>query len=318
MREVTIFDLSLPQKRRTIHADSGLLEMSPDEIDLQLTLYSGSMTEVSLQEPAKLQRNFFRTDFLKVRGVGNQFENDAPDRSYKSDREMTICELQTRVEHAARTRDSSWQVLWRYDRKTARAMQPDKLQYGLGAAYCRVLGALHVKTAAAAALQDPLPRHPAPSTGVVVDGDDSMSASSRGVIVEGTKLQFSSAQFIVDTNSVEIEKKFAIAAACFIFVLLGAPIALRFPRGGVGMTIGVSLAVFGLYYVGLIVGETVADRDYLSPFWGMWSANFILGTIGLVLTVRLGHEGTTNRGSETTELIDRVRRRVVRAFRRKR
>ena len=27
---------------------------------------------------------------------------------------------------------------------------------------------------------------------------------------------------------------------------------------------------------------------------------------------------TTNRGSETTELIDRVRRRVVRAFRRKR
>ena len=318
MREVTIFDLSLPQKRRTIHADSGLLEMSPDEIDLQLTLYSGSMTEVSLQEPAKLQRNFFRTDFLKVRGVGNQFENDAPDRSYKSDREMTICELQSRVEHAAKTRDSSWQVLWRYDRKTARALQPDKLQNGLGAAYCRVLGALRVKTAAAAVPQDPVPRHVAPSTGVYGADGDSLPESSRGVIVEGTRIQFANAQNIVDGHSVEIEKKFAIAAACFIFVLLGAPIALRFPRGGVGMTIGVSLAVFGLYYVGLIVGETVADRDYLSPFWGMWSANFILGAIGLVLTVRLGHEGTTNRGSETTELLDRARRRVVRVFRRRR
>ena len=222
------------------------------------------------------------------------------------------------MEHAARTRDSSWQVLWRFDRKTARALQPDKLQNGLGAAYCRLLGALHVKTAAAAGLQDPVPRHVAPSTGVVVEGDDSMPESSRGVIVEGTKIQFANAQNIVDGHSVEIEKKFAIAAACFIFVLLGAPIALRFPRGGVGMTIGVSLAVFGLYYVGLIVGETVADRDYLSPFWGMWSANFILGALGLVLTVRLGHEGTTNRGSETTELLDRARRRVVRAFRRRR
>jgi lipopolysaccharide export system permease protein len=116
---------------------------------------------------------------------------------------------------------------------------------------------------------------------------------------------------------VEIEKKFAIAVACFIFVLLGAPIALRFPRGGVGMTIGVSLSVFGLYYVGLIVGETMADRDYMTPFWGMWSANIILGMIGLVLMVRLGREGTTNRGSETTELLDRARRRVARLVRRR-
>jgi hypothetical protein len=62
----------------------------------------------------------------------------------------------------------------------------------------------------------------------------------------------------------------------------------------------------------------MADRDYVSPFWGMWAANIILGAIGLALTVRLGHEGTTNRGSETTELLDRARRRVVRAFRRRR
>jgi lipopolysaccharide export system permease protein len=102
-----------------------------------------------------------------------------------------------------------------------------------------------------------------------------------------------------------------------VFVLLGAPIALRFPRGGVGMTIGVSLAVFGLYYVGLIVGETIADRDWVTPFVGMWAANMLFGAIGLVLTIRLGREGTTNRGSETTELIDRVRRRMARLVRRR-
>ena len=154
MREVTIYDLTLPQKRRIIHADSGLLEMSANQVDLQLTLFSGSMSEVSLAEPAKLQRNFFRTDFLLVRGVGNQYESESPDSMYKSDREMTICELQTRVERAARTRDSAWQVLWRFDRKTARTLQPDALRSGLGGAYCRLLGALHVQTAGAAELQD--------------------------------------------------------------------------------------------------------------------------------------------------------------------
>lgn len=324
MREVTIFDLSLPQKRRIIHSDSGLLEMSPDQVDLLLTLYSGSMTEVSLQEPAKLQRNFFHTDFVKVRGVGNQFESASPDSMYKSDREMTICELQTQVERAAKTRDSAWRVLWRWDRKAAQQMQPDKLRPGLGAAYCGMLKAMNVKTAAAATVQDTTVKAPvrappvyAPSTGQVV-ASDTMSPNIRSVLAEGTKIQFASAQDIVDGHSVEIEKKFAIAVACFIFVLLGAPVALRFPRGGVGMTIGVSLAVFGLYYVGLIVGETLADRDYLSPFWGMWSANFILGTVGLWLTIRLGSEGTTNRGSETSEMLDRLRVRARRLIRRRR
>ena len=46
-----------------------------------------------------------------------------------------------------------------------------------------------------------------------------------------------------DAYDVEIQKKFALSAACIVFVLLGAPVALRFPRGGVGLTIGVSLGV---------------------------------------------------------------------------
>jgi len=343
MREVTIFDLSLPQKRRTIQADSGLLELSPDQVDLLLTLYSGSMTEVSLQKPGELQRNFFHTDFVKVRGVGNQYESESPDSMYKSNREMTICELQAYVQKAAVSRDSAWRILYKYDRKAAAALQPDVLRPGLGTAYCRLLSAMNVKTAGAAGVtgavkaraqgaveaQDsvkaqaaapgpPLPHRGimAPSTGLIAD--EPLTPSAIQVILEGTKLQFLNAADIVDGHSVEIEKKFAIAIACFVFVLLGAPIALRFPRGGVGMTIGVSLAVFGLYYVGLIVGETMADRGYVTPFWGMWAANFILGTIGLVLTVRLGREGTTNRGSETTELLDRARRRVVRLVRRRR
>ncbi len=364
MQDVTIYDLSPPMKRRTIHADSGLLELSTNQTDLLLTLFSGSMTEVSLQEPARLQRNFFQTDFIKVRGVGNQFEAESPDSTYKSDREMSICELHTRAARAAAARDSVWKVMYRFDKKQALKLQPDVYHPGLGGAYCRALAFFGVRPARAAtlpqaaakpaaaptpvvqspAVQSPAAQAPTPATtrppsAGPGDGDpsvparpfntlppaarmiasgDTTASTSRTLIAEGTKLEFLNASNIVDSHTVEIEKKFAIAVACFVFVLLGAPIALRFPRGGVGMTIGVSLAVFGLYYVGLIVGETMADRDYVTPFWGMWAPNFILGTIGIALTLRLGREGTTNRGSETTELLDRARRRVVRLVRRRR
>ncbi len=104
---------------------------------------------------------------------------------------------------------------------------------------------------------------------------------------------------------VEIQKKFALSAACIVFVLIGAPIALRFPRGGVGLVIGVSLGVFAIYYVGLIAGESLADRAFLTPFWAMWAANVILTIVGLVAP---GAHGTRGR--------DVARRRPVGADRR--
>ena len=43
----------------------------------------------------------------------------------------------------------------------------------------------------------------------------------------------------------------------------------------------------------------------------MWAANIVLGTVGIVLTARLGSEGSTHRGSETSEwwsrLVDRIK-----------
>jgi lipopolysaccharide export system permease protein len=136
------------------------------------------------------------------------------------------------------------------------------------------------------------------------------------ILAEGVRIQLAESQRIIDGNQVEIEKKFAIAAACVVFALLGAPIALRFPRGGVGLTIGVSLGVFGMYYVGLIGGETLARRGWLSPFWAMWTANFVLLVIGGWLTARLGSEGTTARGSEASELLNRLRERLASLLRR--
>ncbi len=96
--------------------------------------------------------------------------------------------------------------------------------------------------------------------------------------------------------AVEVQKKFALSMACFVFVLFGPPIALRFPRGGVGVTIGVSLVVFGAYYVCLMAGETLADKGTVEPVIAMWAANVIFTLAGLVLLLRVEKTADGSRG----------------------
>ena len=106
---------------------------------------------------------------------------------------------------------------------------------------------------------------------------------------------------------VEIQKKFSLAAACIVLVLVGAPIALRFPTGGVGLVFGVSFLIFAIYYVGLIGGEALSDKAIIAPFWAMWAVNIIFAIVGLLLMTRMGHEGVTSRGGGFGETIDSVR-----------
>lgn len=435
MREVTIYDLSDPMRRRTIYADSGSMAFTEDGSDLQLVLYDGFMQEVPKETPTQLQRLYFKTDLVRVPGVANAFERDSND-TYKSDREMSVCELQSEVARYERDYFRSYDDFQR----ASEAMQKDpraqvELQpslpitqgppqrsrvRSLGRAYCDgiayvqrlalveqarnaavqlagvvlprnawaqeapgvpaaampLVGALRQQEApkrdtlkgdrarAATATQDTVKRDTTPAVppGVVtadsarrrdeailrqraglppatsapgqpVTAADSAAADSatraralgaspndlsgRGlapsmgggitqsanVVMETARSQMLTARSQMNQFAVEIQKKFAISMACVIFVLLGAPIALRFPRGGVGLVIGVSLAVFGLYYVGLIAGEALADRAILTPFWAMWSANILFTIVAIILLARMGHETATSRGGDLSEVL---------------
>ena len=100
LRDVMIIDLSDPLRRRTIHADSGRMGMSRNMSDLELTLYDGYSQEIPKEEPGKLQRLFFNIDFIRVRGVADTLQRTEED-AYKSDREMSVCEMQAQVSQAA-------------------------------------------------------------------------------------------------------------------------------------------------------------------------------------------------------------------------
>jgi lipopolysaccharide export system permease protein len=127
------------------------------------------------------------------------------------------------------------------------------------------------------------------------------------VDVNYAKTRLDEARHQMNRYGIEIQKKFSLAAACIVFVLVGAPIALRFPRGGVGLVIGASFLVFAIYYIGLIGGESLANKGIISPFWAMWADNIIFLLAGLLLISRMGHEGVTTRGGRLGELMDSVR-----------
>ena len=89
---------------------------------------------------------------------------------------------------------------------------------------------------------------------------------------------------------VEIHKKFSIPVACILFVLLGAPLGVMSKKGGFAVSTSLSFGFFLIYYVLLIGGEEMADRNILSPPVGMWTPNLIILLIAFYLLVQIIRE----------------------------
>jgi lipopolysaccharide export system permease protein len=449
MREVTIYDMSDASRRRTIIADSGSLGMAPNRSDLVMTLYNGVMQDVPTQNPEQLQRLFFKTDLIRVKGVANQFQKTAATES-RSAREQSVCQMQSDVDEATKNYESARESfeqnlgmarafkvkldssVYKLDPKPARRRT-------LGGMYCALLKKLHVPELEAQSVRPPVPpnlvqdsvKRPAGASTASVSharsdstqGDSARKDSAHrdstrrdsvrravarhdsirrdsvrrdsvrrdsvrralatrqpqrptpgsfgqlptpsskptpraptpprllpnqrlqgqrvpgfpnGIppnlppdvvkrlrmqngmtgaapppymtpsIIESARFRMQDAQRTINNVDVEIHKKFALAAACFVFVLIGAPIALRFPRGGVGLTIGASLLVFAIYYIGLIAGASLGSNGIIPPWIAMWATNVIFGIIGILLVIRMGKEGSTARGGGET--FDNIKR----------
>jgi lipopolysaccharide export system permease protein len=327
MREVTIYDMADPTRRRTIYADSGNMRMSKGLTDLELTLYNGNMQDVPTANPNELQRLYFDIDLIRVRGVGNQFQKTSAD-SYKSDREMTICEMQAAQDKA---REEHERIRKEFVRKRAELVKSKAMlgkglsdaktsapwDVGLGRLYCNALALFVPKKAHAQAVSSTprgtigqtvssTPRAVLPPPSVAVSQPLSNAAADQALL-DGMRSRLQDSATIMNAYGVEIHKKFALAVACFVFVLLGAPIALRFPRGGVGLTIGVSLFVFAAYYICLIAGESIAKRGLMPAVVSMWMANVIFGLIALWMLTKIGQEGSTARGGDLREMLGTIR-----------
>jgi lipopolysaccharide export system permease protein len=328
MRDVTIYDLGDATRRRTVYADSGNMVMSPNRTDLQLTLYSGTVQDVPTSTPDQLQRMYFDTELIRVKSVGNEFQKSKND-TFKGEREMSVCEMQRNAaiasKNLANARREFLKKMAEAKRRNVKLSKDvlntkinDPITLGLGRAYCALLAQLRVKSLGAqAAPRNPQRQKPSRQAEISaalqkagkpaprLDSGEDLAAQVPGQL-EGIRIRVEDARRTGNAYEVEIQKKFALAAACFVFLLLGPPIALRFPRGGVGLTIGVSLVVFALYYVGLIAGESLARRGIVPPVISMWGANIIFTAVALWLLSRMGKEDTSGRRGDLHDLLDQI------------
>jgi lipopolysaccharide export system permease protein len=449
MREVVIYDLADPTRRRTIYADSGSISLASNGRDMEMELHHGQMQLVETERPGQLDRLFYRHDLITIRDVAKDFEKSKSTMENRGDRELGVCAMQKRLRIANASyleAKADFEEMIRISKlpRSARPTKPvhrppraPKEPHNIAYLYCHVLARLiGVKKAEAAEVrsaalhrpvQDTVPKRsqdsavkrvvqdsaarraaqdsavkrdsvrkaaadsvarahgasvpggtggtvivgtsrppapgspgarpvPVPAQSQQVPAPGTVPPPVRGTVpVPGTvpppgpaqstfqdpflaksapeslravgqrqanaaeeiaenasraaenKLRLDTSRRAKNRYEIEIHKKFALAAACLIFVVLGAPLALRFPRGGVGLVLLVSLVVFALYYVGLIGGESLANKGLVPPFWAMWGTNVVLTVIGLVLLFRMGREESSGRGGNWGDRLDRLR-----------
>jgi lipopolysaccharide export system permease protein len=82
--------------------------------------------------------------------------------------------------------------------------------------------------------------------------------------------------------AVQWHKILAQAIACIAMFLIGAPLGAIIKKGGLGVPVLMSILFFIIFYVLSLMGEKWAKQATLSVPLGMWMANIILVSIGLL------------------------------------
>ena len=259
LEDVVIYDERLPSRSRTIYADSGGIAFNDTQTDLYLTLHGGVMQEQVHDKPGSFGRLFFDRLVMRVQGVSNELERSDLG-GFRGDREMSVEQLEERVD-ASRDR--------------ARGVEEESRIYARSLARLYAEGDLDVEATEVADSDSVDVREGAIRMAVRRSAPWEVSSQFNSY-----RMQVQSARSQASRFAVEIHKKASIPAACIVFVLIGAPIALRWPLGGVALVVAVSFGVFVAYYVALVGGEELADSLILSPFWSMWAPNVLFGLIG--------------------------------------
>lgn len=275
---VTLYDHTNPVKNIVITAERGAISFSPDYRKIIMMLFTGEIHELDMQDRTAYRKVRFEQHRIAMDVEGFDFERSATSAFSRGDRELSAPAMLLVV-------DSLAGVL---------RGQVDDLNSMMAAEMDAAL-----RGHWSGSLTGPaIPPGPEPTTTLIRARTLNTAITTIAFRVEALERQ-------INQYWVEIHKKYAIPAACIIFVLVGAPLGIMARRGGFGIAATLSLGFFVLYWTFLIGGEKLADRAILSPFWGMWGANIIIGAMGLYLTFRVGRETILINWSVFEHLIPR-------------
>ncbi|MEO7136125.1 MAG: LptF/LptG family permease [Gemmatimonadales bacterium] len=349
LRGVTIYDVGGEASRRIIYADSGSMAYSEGQTDLSLRLYNGSIHQFRPAEPTRFQLTYFTVNDIRVKNVYDELRRNTSE-SIRGDREMSTCEMlavvrEAKDEQVEARRERAELVV--HDLRALLALPPlppalavesDSATGG----YCNWLKSVQELILPGTAEAQTPAQVPRPGAGAKVPAPGPAQArppqtpapvqipklpvTPRGKVTLSNWSEVASAADRVreadrraDRFAVEVHKKWAISMACITFVIIGIVLALRFPRGGIGLVIGGGTLIFAIHYIGLTAGESLADRGHVAPWFAMWAPNIVLTVLGLFGVLWVSRQSGSTRGGDLREVIDgighflrRLRGRVLR------
>ena len=335
LKGVTIYDVGGEASRRIIYADSGSMAYAEGQTDLTLRLFDGSIHQYRPAEPTRFQLTYFSVNDIRVKNVYDELQRNTSE-SIRGDREMSTCEMLAVVREAkeeqVETRRERGELILRDLRALLAlpplpalpATKPDSAAGG----YCNWLKSVQelvlpatVKAQAPAQVRTPPTGRSARAAGPRIQIQSpqtpgqvhppKLPAAQRGKVPLSNWSEVASAADKVreadrraDRYAVEVHKKWAISMACITFVIIGIVLALRFPRGGIGLVLGGGTLIFAIHYIGLTAGESLADRGHMAPWFAMWAPNIILTVLGVFGLVQVSRQSGSTRGGDFPEMFD--------------
>ncbi|GBD92544.1 putative permease YjgP/YjgQ family protein [bacterium BMS3Abin05] len=268
--DVILDDRSSRDNFKTILAKWGSVHFDYRSERLILNLYDGEIHEITLGKLSEYMRVKFHKYRVSVDVPGLTLQRS--NSQYRGDREKSVGMLLHDVKNLRKSISRERENLYRVG---ARPFQD-------------VFAAnLLAKSGASA-------RPPAAATVLHPTKQDSAIVANEAVnLISQLKMEqhiVRSYYRSINALMVEVHKKYAIPAACIVFVLIGAPLGVMARKGNLGISGGISIVFFLIYWIFLIGGEELADRQFITPFWAMWSADILVGAAGVYLTIYSVHE----------------------------
>jgi len=282
MYGVRIFDTTDLQIQRTIIADSGRMDYTANGEDAVLTLWHGTIHNRNVSKPGEYERLAFIHQRMVLQGVGSKIERASELAGMRSDREMN---LETLMDNVHNEEDKI---------RAARREVERTAERHLATLLGDTLAVARIDSLTDAEQADTLLSTILPVRDVGFEralDEQRYRVSMVARLNEG--IDYAARQR--NKFLVEYHKKYAIPVACFVFVLIGAPVGVRARRGGLGFAMGMSTLVFVFYYLALTGGENLSDRRLLPPWLGMWISNLVFFAFGLWLLRRTARETASRR-----------------------
>ena len=261
---VTIYDYTIPAKINVVTADKGKIYFTADQKNLVMDLWRGEIHEADVKETSLYRKLIF--DKHRIVMDGSQFSFHQSQGGIRGERELGVDTMKAIVSNFRAEREQQIKFL---KAETNKFFLTDS-------------SFLTAFPNQATAVNDRL---------VLTRVLDKIRTAKNNITSKARSVEFSDRE--IEKYEVEIYKKYAIPAACIVFILIGAPLGVMVRKGGFGVAASISLLFFLIYWAFLIGGEKLAERGFFSPFIGMWAANFLLGFLGLVLTIKTNRETVT-------------------------